>query len=318
MSLLTSWLDVPPADAAIEIGPEAVSVAALANRGGDVAIRAYAIEPVPPGVITPSLVSANISDTRAMATVVQAALERLGTRPRRVALLMPDLAVRVSLVRFEKVPGRAEDLDQLVRWQVRKAAPFPIDEASLALSRSTTAADGTDFVAVLARRAVVREYEELCESLGMEPGLVDLSTFGVLNLVLASQPPQGDWLAVHVRPLYASVAIMRAGNLISFRTVPGDEVDALADAVHQTTMYYQDRLAGQGFAQVLFGGVGRTPAALEIARRGLEERLGTTVRPLAALRGTVLWDRIAADPEKLALLAPLVGTLLRMRVRAAA
>ncbi len=36
-------------------------------------------------------------------------------------------------MRFEQVPARAQDLAQLIRWQVRKAAPFPIEEAQVSL-----------------------------------------------------------------------------------------------------------------------------------------------------------------------------------------
>jgi len=37
----------------------------------------------------------------------------------------------VSLVKFERVPPSAADLDQLVRWQVRKSVPFAIEEAQV-------------------------------------------------------------------------------------------------------------------------------------------------------------------------------------------
>ena len=318
MSAFFNWFAAPPAEAAIEIGPEAVSIAALSGRD-DANVRAFAIEPLPPGALVPSLTSANLVDQRAVSSALRTALDRFGAKPRRVALLVPDVMARVSLVRFERVPRKAEDLEQLVRWQVRKSAPFPIDEAALSVTPAASAGrDAGEFVAVLARRTVVREYEGLCEELGMEPGLVDLSTFGVVNLLLTSSVPAGDWLVVHVRPEYASLAIMRGNALIFFRSVPGADVETLADAVHQTAMYYQDRLSGHGFAQVLFGGVGRSASALDTARRGLEDRLGTAVRQIHASRPATLSDRIAAEPELQAMLAPLVGTLLRMRARIAA
>jgi len=56
------------------------------------------------------------------------ALERAG-RPRRIGLIVPDVVAKVSLVRFERVPSKLQELDQLVRWQVRKSAPFAIEEA---------------------------------------------------------------------------------------------------------------------------------------------------------------------------------------------
>ena len=67
-------------------------------------------------------------------------LEQIG-RPRRIGLVVPDLVAKVSLVRFEKVPPRAADLDQLVRWQVRKTAPFPIEEAQVSSCAGRLAPD---------------------------------------------------------------------------------------------------------------------------------------------------------------------------------
>ena len=46
--------------------------------------------------------------------------------------MLPDTAAKLSLLRFEKVPAKAQDLDQLIRWQVRKAAPFKIEDAQVA------------------------------------------------------------------------------------------------------------------------------------------------------------------------------------------
>jgi hypothetical protein len=87
--------------------------------------------------------------------------------------------------------------------------------------------------------------------------------------------------------------------------------------VHQTTMYYQDRLGGKGFAQVLLAGVGAHVGALDEVRRSLEERFGVQVQRVDASRVTTFADRIAMPPDVLAWLAPLVGTWLRMRTEAA-
>jgi Tfp pilus assembly PilM family ATPase len=102
-----------------------------------------------------------------------------------VALIIPDVAQRCRS-RFDQVPARRDDLDQLVRWQVRKSAPFAIDEACVSYTPGARAADGSaEFVVVLARRDVVEEYERACADAGAYAGLVDLATFSVLNPVLA-------------------------------------------------------------------------------------------------------------------------------------
>src|SRR5437870_1777988 len=103
----------------------------------------------------------------------------------------------------------------------------------------------------------------------------------VVNLFLGSaDAPAGDWLVVHLRPEYTSIVIMRGAHVIFFRNrAEGDEA-AIADLVHQSTMYYQDRLSGERFSRVFLGGGGRVPGAVETARRSLEERLGASVEPI--------------------------------------
>jgi hypothetical protein len=54
------------------------------------------------------------------------------------------------------------------------------------------------------------------------------------------------------------------------------------EVVHQTAMYYQDRLAGKGFARVLLGGTGAT--TLEVARHNMEHRLGLAVEKIDTAR----------------------------------
>jgi type IV pilus assembly protein PilM len=314
MSLFASWLASSPPDAAIEIAPEAVSLAVLGTRGVDPVVQAYAVAHLPPGAVVPSLSSVNIADRAAVAQALRTVCERAGQRPRRAALVIPDLAARVSLVRFDQIPTRREDLEQLIRWQMKKSSPFPVEDACLTHSPGALSGTGGEFVVVAARRETIREYESVCDDAGIYAGLVDLSTMSVVNLYLASdKPPAGDWLVVHMRADYTSIAIMRGDDLIFFRNRAEGEEETLSDVIHQTTMYYQDRLAGQGFERVLAGGSSRTPGGVELVRKDLAARVGTPVEPLDATRVAALADRITATPEQLTTLAPLAGILLRTR-----
>jgi Tfp pilus assembly PilM family ATPase len=315
MSLLASWLASPPPDAAIEIAPERVSAAVVASRSGQLVVSGHASEPLTHGVVVPSLTSANVTDSTAVSGALRRVIERLGTRPRRVALVIPDTAVKVSLVRFDHVPPRRDDLDQLVRWQVRKSAPFPIEEACVSYTAGARGADGSrEFVVAVAREDVIREYEGICQSVGSYAGLVDAATLSLLNLFFASPKElNGDWLLVHVRPEYTSIAIARDTDLIFYRNrAEGDEA-TLPDLVHQTAMYYEDRLAGKGFARVLLAGSGGSAGAMEVARHSLQERLGVGVEAVDPTRAAALTDRITASPDLMDALGPLVGMALRTR-----
>lgn len=313
MSLFSLSETMAPA-AAVELAARRVSAAVLDVRAGRPTIAAHASEPLPAGVLTPSLTAVNVVDRAALVGAIGRVLDRLGARPKRIGLVVPDPIAKVSLVRFEKVPARAQDLDALIRWQVRKTAPFPIDDAQVSYVAGLQAADGHEFIVSLARRDVVAEYESVCAELGAHAGIVDLSTFNLVNAVLAAGTPAGDWLLVNMAADYASIAIVRGRHLIFFRNRSADADGTIADLVHQSAMYYEDRLKGGGFVRVVLAGAGDSHAAdLDALRRSLGDRLSTPVESLDPLAAASLADRISASPALLDALAPLVGLLLRDR-----
>jgi Tfp pilus assembly PilM family ATPase len=319
MSLFSLVRQASGPTAAVELSTRRVSAAILTWRGGEPVVSGHAIEPLEAGALEPSLTAANVRDRMAVAGALDRVLNRLG-RPRRVGLIVPDLVAKVSLVRFEKVPARTADLDQLVRWQVRKAAPFPIEEAQVSYVPGARDPDGQEFIVLVARREVVQEYEQLADEAGAHAGIVDLSTFNVVNAVLAARtraPWDGDALVVNVAPDYASVAILRGPHLIFFRNRAAGADGTLEDLVHQTAMYYEDRLKGAGFDRAILAGAagagGEHARDFEDMRRSLEARLKAPVESMDPRSAATLADRIAAAPALLDVLAPLVGLLLRDR-----
>src|SRR5439155_21712587 len=98
---------------AVELSANRVSAASVTWRAGEPVVTGHAIEPLAPGALAPSLTAANIRDRGTVAAALHRVLERVG-QPRRIGLVVPDLVAKVSLVRFEQVPPRAADLDQLV------------------------------------------------------------------------------------------------------------------------------------------------------------------------------------------------------------
>jgi Tfp pilus assembly PilM family ATPase len=317
MSIFSAIWTGPAPGAAVEIASGRVSAASLEWRGGQAVVSAHASEPLPDGALTPALAALNVHDRAAVAVALGRVLDKVG-RPKRVGLVLPDVVAKVSLVKFEQVPSRTQDLDQLVHWQVRKSAPFPIEEAQIAYVPGIRTPEGQEFIVSLARRAVIEEYEGLCADAGAHAGVVDLATFNVVNAVLAAaSPPAADWLLVNVASDYASIALMRGTDLVFFRNRVADADGTLADLVHQTAMYYEDRLGGTGFSRVLLAGASsagaRQAGDIEQVRRSLEERLTRPVDTVDPRTAAAIADRITASPALLDTLAPLVGLLLRDR-----
>jgi len=130
MSPLPSFLTSPPPSVGVEIASDRVTAVSLTRQAGSWIVGAHGHERLAPGVVTPALNAVNVHDARALAAAIRSAFEKLGGRPRRVALVIPDTAAKLSLLRFEKIPADA-DLDQLIRWQMRKAAPFKPEDAEI-------------------------------------------------------------------------------------------------------------------------------------------------------------------------------------------
>jgi type IV pilus assembly protein PilM len=322
MSILTSLRESATPAVAVEITSGRVSAASLDWRGGQPAVAAHASEPLPDGALVPSLTATNALDRPAVVAALSRLFEQVG-RPRRIGLIIPDSVAKVSIVRFEQVPSRVQDLDQLVRWQVRKSAPFAIDEAQVSYVPGLHAEDGHEFIVTLAKRGVIQEYEQLCADAGAHAGLVDLATLNVINAVLAGRgAPSGDWLLVNIAADYTSIALLRGPNLIFFRNRAADTDGTLADLVHQSAMYYEDRLKGAGFSRVILCGAAAAGAHqtgnIEQLRRSLEDRLRTPVESADPRTAAALTDRITAAPALLDGLTPLVGLLLRDRAEAQA
>jgi len=304
--------DAASPSAAVEIMGSRVSGAVVEDRDGHAVVSAHATELLPDQAVVPALNAANIRDRAVVAAALGRVLERLG-RPKRIGLIVADPVAKVSLVKLQQVPSRAQDLEQVIRWQVKKSAPFSIEDAQVSYVAGLRADDGQDFIVTLARRDVIAEYEDLCRTAGAHAGIVDISTFNVVNTaVAASAVPAGDWLLVNIAPGWESIAILRGAQVIFFRSHSADGEGTLADVVHQTAMYYEDRLKGAGFTRALLCGASAS-GAVDVLRRSLAERLSTVVEVIDPTKAARLADRIVASGELLDTLTPLVGVLLRAR-----
>lgn len=310
MSPLPAWLQTPPPTLGLHLDARRVTAVIADRDHGAPVIRAVGSSVLPEGALVPSLTTPNIVDRDACVRAVRDAVEQVGGRHKRVALAVPDTAAKVSILSFEQVPANLRDLDQLLRLQLRKTMPFPVEQAQVAWSRGPDMGAGATIVVSAMRRDIVEEYEAVCAAAGLHAGAVDLATFNVVNLALLGGGLQGDSLLVHVTPGYASIAVVRDGGVIFFRTRPADAAEPVPDVVHQTRMYYEDRLAGQGFARVLIV-AGPDVANREEGARHLETLFETPVTMLTLAGVATFGDRVQASEALVGQIAPPAGLVLR-------
>lgn len=310
-----SILAPAPPTVAIELAARRLTVAALSAGSGRASISAFATEPLPPEAIVPALSGANIPDVQGVAAALRRALDRAGLRSaRRAGLVIPDTVARVSLLPFDQMPGKAAEVDEIVRWQIKKSTPFPLEEAQI--SHFEVHADGAarTLAAVVARRDVVSQYEAVVSAAGLNAGLVDLASFNVMNALLTGPGDKaaGDALVVCMAAEATTLAILRGRDLMFYRHRALVDDEPLGALVHQTAMYHEDRLGGGSFAHVWLCGTSFWEGTSE-ARREIADRLGIAPEMVDVRAAAALRDRIDATPTSLDALAAPVGLLLRDR-----
>jgi Tfp pilus assembly PilM family ATPase len=243
----SGWFAPVPPTVAIEIAAGRVTVAELSGGSSGPVVSAFASESLPAGAVMPALTGSNVADAALVADALKSALQRAGLgSPRRAALVVPDSVARVSLLNFEQMPSRASDLDQLIRWQLRKATPFPIDEAQVSHFRASGDGKAVTLAAVVARRDVISQYEAVTNHLGIHAGVVDLASFNIMNAVIgAGSAPSDDWLLVCLASDATTIAIMRGDQLMFYRHRTSVDEEPLSALVHQTAMSTKIGSAGR-------------------------------------------------------------------------
>jgi Tfp pilus assembly PilM family ATPase len=312
--VLSSLFAPPPPTVAIELASRRVTVVELAQGARGASVVGYASEALPADAIQPAATGVNIRNAGVVTDALGRALERAGVRSvRRAALIVPDSVARVSLLTFEHLPAKTADIDQLVRWQLKKATPYPIEDAQVTWFPAHRTPAAAVLGAVAARRDVIAEYESVASAVGVHAGLVDLACLNVMNAVItASAASPSDWLLITMAPEGTALAIGRGQDLMFYRQRPIVEEEPLTALVHQTAMYHEDRLGGTRFSRVWLcgGGVGREA---DQTRTDIQKRLGVPVEHVDVRAVADLGGRIAASTDVLDALAAPVGVLLRDR-----
>jgi type IV pilus assembly protein PilM len=235
------WLDVAPHPlTACEIAAGYVAAARWSRAGAGV--ESLVVEPLPPGAIKPSAVETNLSNPAEVRSAIERVFARVHTKTRDVALFLPDPVIRVFILHFDVFPRAAHEALPLLRWRLKKSVPFEADETVVSFMRQPPREAGVDIVTALARSRILREYEQLLESVGLFPGVVMSSTLAALPLLNDRKPA----LLARVAGKAMTAAIVRDGILCGYRCVdlPAEESEitpqALLDEIYPLAAYYQD------------------------------------------------------------------------------
>lgn len=275
---LDRWLNaMPHPPLVLEIAASHAAAARWGHSRGS--LETYAVEPVGEGAIVASPVDANIVRPDAVRSALRRVLGRVPARGSDVALLIPDPVVRVFILPFETFPRRADEALPLLRWRLKKSVPFDVDETVVSWMRQAGKEGNLEILTAVARQRIVREYEEIVESLDARVGVVLSSTLATLPLL----EERGATLLVRMCARTLTTVIVQGGNLCVYRSteMPAEanllDPQAMLDEIFPATAYYQDTWGGM-IDRVRLAGLGMRE---EIFRRALSSELKVSVGPLS-------------------------------------
>jgi type IV pilus assembly protein PilM len=230
---------MPHPPVVVEIAGPHVAVARTGGRSG--LLGGAAVAPLPADAVMPSTLETNVARPEVVRSALQQIFARVPIHGTPVALLVPDLVVRVFILPFDSLPRRASEALPLLRWRLKKSVPFDVEETAVSWMRQEAREGGLEVVTAVARQPIVREYEALIESMGGRAGVVLSSTLATLPLL----EERGATLLVRYCGKTLTTVIVRGASLCLYRSsetrtdaVP--EPQAMLDEVFPAVAYYQD------------------------------------------------------------------------------
>jgi type IV pilus assembly protein PilM len=228
------------------------------------------------GVIAPGLNSPNVLNPEALRAALNGALGAVTGKSRDVIVILPDVAIRLMLVDFESLPTKADEIEPVIRFRLKKSLPFDVDHAML--SYSVSRVNGTiRAVAAVSPREIIEEYEKAFRDIGYEPGVVLPSSLAALGLVDGERPT----LVLKVDPMNITITAVEHHELRLVRTLENPQggtfsATDLSEAVLPSIVFFEDTFAAH-IEKIYVGGIA------PIAEVGplLHQQTGAEVHELA-------------------------------------
>ncbi len=220
----------------LKIGPQALAWGeAIRTWRGRYHYRC-ALSPAPPEAIKLSPMDLNLTDMPAVESCLRSLAgpqrDRGGARvwqseaPCPIVLLLPDLSVRATVLQLEQFPVQAEEQEALIRWRLGQEQLLPLAGAKIVWqgfpSQGARSERSHVVLAVAIQEAILKQYESLCESVGLLPQEIGVTSFRLFNLWLktaGSRKRLGrDLLWVSVSDGGLTCFVMQEGRLAFVRT----------------------------------------------------------------------------------------------------
>lgn len=254
-------LRAPLPPVALELTTREVVLVRLKRRRGrklleSAQIRRFAAPAEGVSIARPTLAAAD-----ELAGLVREAFEASGVRPGKVSVVLPDSLAKVTVLPLPERPTSRRQLDEMIRFKLRRAVPFRIEDAAISYQLLPGEGEQASVLVSVMLRSLVEQYERLLEGIGARVGLVSLSSVSLFNLCrerIRQAAERGDVALLNCAAGYFALLIVRGDHLVFYRCKSRSLEDG-GDAWNDGTVgrelaasfsYYREKLVGQGISTV--------------------------------------------------------------------
>ena len=287
---------------AVEVDRGQLALVRVRSRGrGRASLEAFRVQAAPDQAVGASMFRPNIGSLDGMAAEVRSLFERSGTKPGKISLILPDNLAKVSIVTLPERPANRKRLAEILRFKLRRSVPFRLEDAVVSSYALPGEGPEVNFLVAVMLRSVVEQYEAAFEAAGARPGLVDLCTPSLYNLVRPeierAVAGGSDAALLNCARNYFTLMLIRSDRVVFYRCktyATSDEADdsariaVMSRELASSLSYYQEKLSGAGIGSVFVRAA--APAYDEVAP--VLEKIG-----LSNVHAIDPFARLEAGPE---------------------
>jgi len=178
-------------------------------------VASVALGELDAGVLSPLLARPNLLRPDEVARRTRAVAKALGSDKGPFGLLLPDGAVRVSVLDFETLPSDHKEQESLIRWKMRPLLPFAVEEARLSFEVSPKEPEGVEAVVMAVRKSVLAEYESALDALNGDVSLVLPSSAALLPLL--NEDAEAGEMLLNISPTNLTAVVTKGRQIRLWR-----------------------------------------------------------------------------------------------------
>ncbi|MDE3180309.1 MAG: hypothetical protein KGM47_11705 [Acidobacteriota bacterium] len=205
--------DLPLPAAMIEIEPGFVMGSRIGGQPKP-GLRRLSVTALSGDIVNPSPILPNVSNPSALGEAIRKAVRSIGGG--RTGLILPDGAVRVSVLEFETLPAKPKEMESLLRWRIKEGLGFSPESARLSYQQIRGAEGRIEVLVAAVKPEVMAQYEAAIEAVRGVPVLALPATLALLPLLSEDEP--GGQLLTHVCSGWVTHAVVEGPRLRLWRT----------------------------------------------------------------------------------------------------